>query len=631
MNDTDLKVIGDADIETVATESFGETEVSEYSTHDAEIIDDDGELYSDEEWLPDDGGELYSGEEGFPDDVGCDWKSVDINPACDFTDDAIQNNTGSGGGGTPPPPPPSDTASSGADQEPEPSRKFPSWLATLKSEKSEYSEGHTFSSSDFGDSDWISPIYPKSLWLLLADMDEPPYYEGVMRDGSVKITGLNECFFAVYTILKANLHMHHGNWFAYSEERGIWHQLNKTELLLTIRRCVLLLGKTLQIDEFRKFCSTRFRKEVIENMLPFPDYVDIFDHTPKNVINVKNGTIVIGNDGSIVLHEHSPEFLCRSMIDANYDPSAKSTDFTRELFRDVVSPEDQEVIQHYVGQCALGWNLSQTILIINGDAGTGKSVIVNVVEKMLGRGAYEGLRTSMLDQRFELSRFEGKSLLVASDQCSDALMKKGAHMLKALTGGDDLTTERKCENEHSMIRGCFNVIIVSNADLPLSIDGDGHAWGRRVLPVEYRGEPPKKIIRDFPDHIMRKYLKEVLKWAVDGAAAVYANGKRINPHPEMLRRIDELIQMSDAPYAFVKNCVVHTGNPKDTLSSFALYTHFTASKYFVGSGSKLVIQRKLGMAMKEIFKAVKRNDIQGDDGKAKSGYVGYRVERNDME
>ena len=149
--------------------------------------------------------------------------------------------------------------------------------------------------------------------------------------------------------------------------------------------------------------------------------------------------------------------------------------------------------------------------------------------------------------------------------------------------------------------------------------------------MEYRGEPPKKIIRDFPDHIMRKYLKEMLNWTVDGAAAVYANGKKINPHPEMLRRIDELIQMSDAPYAFVKNCVKHTGNPKDTLSCFALYTDFTGSRYFVGSGSKLVIQRKLGMAMKEIFKAVKRNDIKGDDGKAKSGYVGYRVERNDME
>jgi len=36
-------------------------------------------------------------------------------------------------------------------------------------------------------------------------------------------------------------------------------------------------------------------------------------HVPKNVVNVQNGTIVIAKDGSITLHEHSPEFLCRGV------------------------------------------------------------------------------------------------------------------------------------------------------------------------------------------------------------------------------------------------------------------------------------------------------------------------------
>lgn len=110
----------------------------------------------------------------------------------------------------------------------------------------------------------------------------------------------------------------------------------------------------------------------------------------------------------------------------------------------------------------------------------------------------------MLDQRFELSRFEGKSLLVASDQCSDALMKKGAHMLKTLTGGDEGTTERKGENEHTMIKGVFNVIIVSNSELALSIDGDRSAWTRRLRPVVYVGDPPKDPDRLFVEHMLAK-------------------------------------------------------------------------------------------------------------------------------
>ena len=84
---------------------------------------------------------------------------------------------------------------------------------------------------------------------------------------------------------------------------------------------------------------------------------------------------------------------------------------------------------------------------------------------MIGPASCEGLRTGMLERRFELSRFDGKSLLYASDECSDALLRKGAHVLKSLTGGDTLTTEVKCKNEHPVIHGNFSVIIVSNPDL----------------------------------------------------------------------------------------------------------------------------------------------------------------------
>ncbi len=364
-------------------------------------------------------------------------------------------------------------------------------------------------------------------------------------------------------------------------------------------------------------------------MIPFPDYVDIFDHVPKNVVNVQNGTIVIAKDGSITLHEHSPEFLCRGVISIDYDPTADYSAFVHEVFRDVVTPEDQEAIQQYAGQCAFGWNMSQSILIICGEAGTGKSVIVKVIEGVLGRGAYEGLRTNMLDQRFELSRFEGKSLLVASDQYSDALMQRGAHMLKSLTGDDDLTTERKCENEHPMINGEFNVIIVSNSDLPLSTDGDTKAWTRRIRPVDYRGGLPKTLIRRFPNVLLRKYPEQILNWIVEGAAALRRNGDSIIPHPEMLRRIESLIQESDAAYAFVRNCVIRTGNREDVLFSTALYNAFTGSSYFVGSGSKQVIQTKLKKAMKDVYGVERpRQDLKDSEGKAKYGYVGFRLEKD---
>ena len=119
---------------------------------------------------------------------------------------------------------------------------------------------------------------------------------------------------------------------------------------------------------------------------------------------------------------------------------------------------------------------------------------------------------------------------------------------------------------------------------------------------------------------------------VSGAAALFKNGKKIPQHPEMLRRIDALIQESDACYAFVKNRVIHTRNPGDALFSFALYNAFTSSSYFVGSGSKQVIQTKLKKAMKDVYGVNgPSHDLKDSDGKAKYGYVGYRLEGNEPE
>ena len=618
MNDADLREI--RDVEDVSFAKSGATSVGESSATNAEIIEDDSPLYQ-------------NGTEGpWNDDAG--WKSVNIGVNVNDADEMPQGKAGSGDSGTPPPTDPG-TSSCSDDQEPEHSRSThgaPSTaLITLKSEHSEHSEhSETFSSTDFEDPDWISPMYPESLWVFPPDIGDP-YCEEFSK-GTVKITALNAAYFARLVVLWANLHLHHDDWYAYSESSGTWYRLGKAELLNIIQRCIMRWNESVCIMEIVKLCSTRFRKEVIDNMLPFRDYVDIFDHAPKNVINVKNGTIVVGKDGSVVLHDHSPEFLCRDVINIDYIEKADYGKFVREVFRDVVSPEDQEVIKWYAGQVALGWNMSQTILIICGEAGTGKSIIVKVIEKVIGRRNWEGLRTNMLDQRFELSRFEGKSLLVASDQCSDALMTKGAHMLKSLTGDDDLTTERKGENEHPMISGDFNVIMVSNSDLPLSIDGDGGAWRRRIRPVEYRGDLPKTLVRRFADLLLREYPEQILCWMVEGAAALRRNGDSIDPHPEMLSRIDALIQESDACYAFVKNRVVHTGNTEDVLFSFALYNAFTKSGYFVGSGSKQIIQTKLKKAMKDVY-GVKGpcHDLKGPDGKAKYGYVGYRLEWNEPE
>lgn len=570
-----------------------------------------------------------------------DWKSVDVRIDIDSVlaeaQDRMQSDDG--GKGAPPQDNPnasSDDKDAGTERSPEHSRSnaefMPAAQNTRYSEQSERSEqSETPSFNDWKDSRWISPIYPSGMRETLM-VRGCPYSTRKHKDGTETISKLNECFFAGFVILNQNLHYHNGSWYGYSESTGTWQPLNKVTLRILVNNVFIQFGEKMQIAQIEDYLSLHFVDSVIGYMGPFPGYENIFDHAPWRVINVKNGTITISKDGSIAFHEHAPEFLCRSMIDINYDPAADYSSFVSEAFGSYVSQPDAFVVQQYAGQCILKRNVSQTFLVISGASGTGKSQIAKVIERVVGSDSCEGLRTGMLRERFELSRFDGKSLLLAVDECSEALMRKGADMLKALTGGDTLTTEVKGQNEHPKIIGVFNVILVSNPDLALNIDDDRVAWTRRMRVVKYVGEEPKNRIDDFAGYLLVKYPEAVLNWMVTGAAALMQCGGRILPHPEMSRRIDEIIQLSDAFYAFVKNRVVHTGSSDDALFCFALYEAFVKSSYFVGKASKRDIQTKLKQAMKDVYGIENpRHDLKDSNGKLRYGYLGFRLELNEPE
>lgn len=579
---------------------------------------------------------LYGAEE----DNAEGWREIDFSGIdLDTLTDASEGDTASGGGGSTPPPRGPNTTSGGEEAEPERSSEqsrsdadfLPAAQNGPSSERSERSEqSGSFSSMDWDDSGWISPIYPMSVWEDLKKKGRP-FIEKKAKDGTKKISKFNECYCAGFVVFVACLHHHHGSWYRYHSVSGTWKPLSDVGLRNVIYDVFIQLGKCYQIPQIEEHLSRRFCDDVIAFMEPFDGYEDIFDHAPWRIINVQNGTITIGRDGSIEFFDHSPEFLCRSMVAINYDETADFNGFVSEAFGSYVSPEDISVLQRYAGQSVLKRNVSQKFLIISGDAGTGKSTIQQVIERVIGPASCEGLRTGMLERRFELSRFDGKSLLYASDECSDALLRKGAHVLKSLTGGDTLTTEVKCKNEHPVIHGNFSVIIVSNPDLALSIDDDREAWRRRMLIVKYTGKAPKTIIRDFAGYLLARYPSAILNWLVAGAAAVLKSGGRIDPHPEMTKRIDEIIQESDAAYAFVKNRVVRTDNPDDRLLSSMLLEAFVRSKNFVGSISIHALQMKLSKAMKDVHKAEKRHDVKDPEGKLKYGYVGYRLIQDDPE
>jgi len=104
-------------------------------------------------------------------------------------------------------------------------------------------------------------------------------------------------------------------------------------------------------------------------------------------------------------------------------------------------------VQQYCGQCLLGRNLTQRILLLDGVAEASKGALVLIAAGIVGRENIYELRTKHLDGRFEIGRMIGKTLLLGSDVKADFLSSEGASRLKALVGGDVLEVERKTSNK----------------------------------------------------------------------------------------------------------------------------------------------------------------------------------------
>jgi len=171
----------------------------------------------------------------------------------------------------------------------------------------------------------------------------------------------------------------------------------------------------------------------------------------------------------------------------------------------------------------LGYNRAQRLLILDGEAGRGKTQFANVMQGLVGMANVTQLRTKLLAERFELFRYLKKTLLVGVDVEADFLSTKGAAVLKGLVGGDWFDAEQKGGTGSFQVQGNFNVVITSNARLKVRLQGDVGAWKRRITIVRYEAPPPARKIPDFGAYLVRTEGSGILNWALLGAQKLLAD------------------------------------------------------------------------------------------------------------
>ena len=402
------------------------------------------------------------------------------------------------------------------------------------------------------------------------DQDEPAgcdsaqYAQLVAKWGAPYIVNgkgsifLNQMFFVARFALE-NLVLHEPDerrFYTYDASTGAWVLTTADAIKITLaedwQRFVQETGETKLIPKR----TNSLLESLVALLRGHTEKRDAFKSSGP-VIHCANGMLELSPDRA-TLCKFSPLYYSRNPSPFSWDPSAECPRFVNVLLKSALGSEDISLIQRWFGAILLGGNFAQRIMLILGTAAGGKSTLLRVIEAIVGQKNVCQLRTDLLAERFETSRFIGKRLLAGKDVSGNFLQSRGAHVLKALVGDDQLSGELKNLNAAPAILGQFDVAITCNSHLRVKLDGDAEAWRRRLLIVSYERPKPEVRIARFAEELLETEGSGILRFGVEGARMHLRELEEVADFrltPKQNARVDGLLAASDSLRCFASEVI----------------------------------------------------------------------------
>jgi putative DNA primase/helicase len=431
------------------------------------------------------------------------------------------------------------------------------------------------------------------------------------------LTGVNEAYWAGLHAAETEILFEKDEraFYEYRAEMGIYEVESEDSIRAKISSRMLEASRQANVFDLQKRRTAKTLNSVVSHLRGIVERQGTFAEK-KRVIHLANGVVVF-NGAEAELRPFSPDFRSRNRSPIVFDEAARCERFLNELVLPAVHPEDVELLQKFAGMYLLGDNRAQRLLILDGEAGRGKTQFANVMQGLVGMANVTQLRTKHLAERFELFRYLKRTLLVGVDVEADFLSTKGAAVLKGIVGGDWFDAEQKGGTGSFQLQGTFNVLITSNARLHVRLQGDVGAWRRRLNIVRYEAPPPPKKINDFGGFLVRTEGSGILNWALMGAQKVLSEIPDAGGDFKMTRRqrevVDSLLAESDSLRHFLQDRVIADTYGDVTVTELVeAYAAYCPERRWQPM-AVTEVHNKLEALMLEMFGVTKSHDIKRNE------------------
>ena len=439
-----------------------------------------------------------------------------------------------------------------------------------------------------------------------------------------KLRKINHLFFAKLFVRK-NVFKYFANtgWMHFNGK--LWESITSEKIKIEIRTRIVYVSHKYKVNVYAQI--TNGLLEEILKMMRLELYEGNLPHLNPDIIPVLNGVLIWdANSQQFNFSEYTSDIFVSSTLNVNYVPTAPYNLFAEKLREIMPDEDDRRVAQEYCGTALFSRNFSRKFLLLQGEGGCGKSLLVLVLSSLLGVNRVLDLNIKAIGKDYELAALEEQTLLTASEAVSGALCSAGSEYIKKMVGGDFFQSRQKFRNKRVDHFGTFSLIIVSNNKMRLSFEGRGDEWRDRLIPIFFSHHIEKQD-KTLAKRLLAENGPGILNWLLEGAARVRRNDWEIELSPAQQIRRDELVASSKPIDSFVRKYIVRSsGNSLPSQMAFEFYVK-VRKQCGLPPLEAQTFYKGLAKAMDEVFRTPVTNSLKTSHGTVR-GYRGFDLKEN---
>jgi putative DNA primase/helicase len=337
------------------------------------------------------------------------------------------------------------------------------------------------------------------------------------------------------------------------------------------------------------------------------DKQDFLLNTLSGVVDLQKGEV----------KPHNKEYLMSKIVpyevDMNNDPKLWLS-FLEQIFQG-----DKELI-HYM-QKALGYTLTgsireQCLFLCYGEGSNGKSVLLDLVSRLLGDYSMNAQVETLLERKFgtgnytsDLARLKGARFTTTGENNEGSKINEG--LIKQLTGGERITARFLYGREFEFYPN-FKIWLATNHK-PIIRGNDNGIW-RRIVSIPFLYKVPEQQRDKDLVFKLQDEIPQILGWAIKGCLMWQKEGLKL---PSTIEKSNKEYQNEmDIIATFIEdNAELISG---ETTSAKELYEEY--EKWAKTSNEWIMSSTRFGRDMAKRFEKIRKSYGWV--------YVGIRLNKN---